>query len=165
MAWTTAFNATFLLGYLAIERWAFPAGEGKVPPLLEAVNKNGLVFFLLVRPTFPSRQPKRLTDWPWVGESLNRSCERVNGDDVCVGRGRSRGLAGVYGGAECGGVGVEGCESWVVGLYLPSLNLRDRGISGPLTIDCSSPAHLQAQSRSSQVSNQWMYCVGRIFRS
>ncbi|KAI5453140.1 Glucosaminyl phosphatidylinositol (GlcN-PI) nositol acylation protein [Naganishia albida] len=50
VVWTTAFNTTFLLGYHAIERAGFPrslsAGR-KVPALLDAVNKNGLVFFLL----------------------------------------------------------------------------------------------------------------------
>lgn len=48
--WTAAFNATFLLGYYLIERHAFPTHGRKVPALLESINKNGLVIFLIVRP-------------------------------------------------------------------------------------------------------------------
>ncbi|GHJ87653.1 hypothetical protein NliqN6_4055 [Naganishia liquefaciens] len=46
--WTAAFNATFLLGYYLIERHAFPArATRKVPALLEWINMNGLVLFLV----------------------------------------------------------------------------------------------------------------------
>lgn len=51
VAWVTAFNATFLLGYYLIERYGFEGGvpqEERVPRLLAAMNKNGLVVFLVV---------------------------------------------------------------------------------------------------------------------
>lgn len=47
-----AYNTTFLLGYLIIEIAFFPvslspADTPAVPPLLDAINKNGLAVFLL----------------------------------------------------------------------------------------------------------------------
>lgn len=52
MLWTVAYNTTFLLGYLIIEICFFPvdnsSSEGPaVPPLLDAINRNGLAVFLL----------------------------------------------------------------------------------------------------------------------
>lgn len=50
--WTAAYNTTFLLGYLTIEILFFPPSTNDspsfaVPPLLEAINRNGLAVFLL----------------------------------------------------------------------------------------------------------------------
>lgn len=52
MLWTVAYNTTFLLGYLTIEILFFPPStDGSpsfaVPPLLEAINRNGLAVFLV----------------------------------------------------------------------------------------------------------------------
>ena len=53
--WTAAYNTTFLLGYLIVEMLFFPSIPSSdtpyisnpVPPLLEAINRNGLLVFLL----------------------------------------------------------------------------------------------------------------------
>lgn len=50
--WTTAYNTSYLAGFLALELALFPAGAAgsgapdACPPLLEAVNRNGLAVFL-----------------------------------------------------------------------------------------------------------------------
>lgn len=44
--WVAAYNTTFLFGYLVIEISLFSSGGNAVPPLLEAINKNGLAVFL-----------------------------------------------------------------------------------------------------------------------
>ena len=44
--WVAAYNTTFLFGYLLIEISLFPSGDNAVPPLMEAINKNGLAVFL-----------------------------------------------------------------------------------------------------------------------
>jgi phosphatidylinositol glycan class W len=47
--WTTAFNTSFLLGYLLVDA-ASPStsSPSSVPPLLEIANKHALLVFLLV---------------------------------------------------------------------------------------------------------------------
>ncbi|KAL7418513.1 Glucosaminyl phosphatidylinositol (GlcN-PI) nositol acylation protein [Cryptotrichosporon argae] len=46
--WTLAYNTSFLLAYLLLETYLFPQPEARpAPPLLEAINKNGLAVFLL----------------------------------------------------------------------------------------------------------------------
>lgn len=46
--WVTAYNTSFLFGYLAMELSLFPIqSSNAVPPLLEAVNANGLAVFLI----------------------------------------------------------------------------------------------------------------------
>ena len=47
--WVAAYNTSFLLGYLLLEMVFFetPAPLHAVPPLLEAINRNGLVVFLV----------------------------------------------------------------------------------------------------------------------
>lgn len=46
--WTTAYNTSYLAGFLALELALFPNGSSDAcPPLLEAVNRNGLAVFLL----------------------------------------------------------------------------------------------------------------------
>lgn len=52
--WTAAYNTTFLLGYILIEMTFFPSSpqptnppSKPVPPLLHAINQNGLVVFLV----------------------------------------------------------------------------------------------------------------------
>lgn len=52
--WTAAYNTTFLLGYLVIEMLFFPTTtptttprSPAVPRLLDAINRNGLVVFLV----------------------------------------------------------------------------------------------------------------------
>lgn len=46
--WTTAYNTSYLAGFLALELVLFPNGSSDAcPPLLEAVNRNGLAVFLL----------------------------------------------------------------------------------------------------------------------
>ena len=49
VAWVAAYNTSFLLGYLVIEINLFPspAPRQAVPPLLEAINRNGLAVFLV----------------------------------------------------------------------------------------------------------------------
>ena len=45
-----AYNTTFLLGFLTVEIAFFPSSTGPsaaVPPLLDAINRNGLAFFLI----------------------------------------------------------------------------------------------------------------------
>lgn len=44
--WTAAFNTAFLLGGLLVQ---MGDAATHAPPLLEAINRNGLVIFLLVR--------------------------------------------------------------------------------------------------------------------
>ena len=46
MLWVAAYNTSFLFGYLVIEICLFPPGTSPVPPLLEAINANGLAVFL-----------------------------------------------------------------------------------------------------------------------
>jgi phosphatidylinositol glycan class W len=55
--WTAAFNTTFLLGYLVLEIMSTDSdfatdNVNPVPPLLDAINQNGLIVFLMV-----SRRP------------------------------------------------------------------------------------------------------------
>lgn len=46
--WTTAYNTSYLAGFLALELGLFPdGGADACPPLLEAVNRNGLAVFLI----------------------------------------------------------------------------------------------------------------------
>lgn len=49
--WTVAYNASYLAGYLFIEIWLCDPRPGFVeracPPLLDAINANGLAVFLL----------------------------------------------------------------------------------------------------------------------
>lgn len=46
--WVSAYNTSFLFGYLALELFLFSAHSTQaVPPLLEAVNTNGLAVFLV----------------------------------------------------------------------------------------------------------------------
>lgn len=46
--WVTAYNTSFLFGYLALELSLFPIhSTNAVPPLLEAININGLAVFLI----------------------------------------------------------------------------------------------------------------------
>lgn len=50
--WITAYNTSYLAGFLALELALFPAGHSDgqrdaCPPLLEAFNKNGLAVFLV----------------------------------------------------------------------------------------------------------------------
>lgn len=49
--WCVAYNTSYLAGYLAIEIWLFDPctghSESACPPLLDAINANGLVVFLL----------------------------------------------------------------------------------------------------------------------
>ena len=46
--WVTAYNTSFLFGYLALELSLFPIHSTEaVPPLLEAINANGLAVFLV----------------------------------------------------------------------------------------------------------------------
>jgi phosphatidylinositol glycan class W len=45
--WTVAYNTSYLTGYLALELFLFASGEPACPPLLEAVNRNGLAVFLV----------------------------------------------------------------------------------------------------------------------
>lgn len=46
--WVSAYNTTFLFGYLAVELFFFSGQtEHAVPPLLEAINTNGLAVFLV----------------------------------------------------------------------------------------------------------------------
>jgi len=45
--WTVAYNASYLTGYLALELFLFSPADRPCPPLLDAVNKNGLVVFLV----------------------------------------------------------------------------------------------------------------------
>jgi phosphatidylinositol glycan class W len=45
--WVAAYNTTFLFGYLLIEIFLFSTSGFPVPPLLEAINKNGLAVFLV----------------------------------------------------------------------------------------------------------------------
>lgn len=53
--WTVGYNTTFLLGYLVLEIGLFGQNPDSdsiidaVPPLLEAINSNGLAIFLVVR--------------------------------------------------------------------------------------------------------------------
>jgi phosphatidylinositol glycan class W len=44
--WVAAYNTTFLFGYLVIEICLFSPTGSPVPPLLEAINANGLAVFL-----------------------------------------------------------------------------------------------------------------------
>jgi phosphatidylinositol glycan class W len=44
--WLAAYNTTFLFGYLVLEISLFSSGGTPVPPLLEAINNNGLAVFL-----------------------------------------------------------------------------------------------------------------------
>jgi phosphatidylinositol glycan class W len=77
--WVAAVNTTFLLAFLLLDMYYFPsqANESKKkghcselngdtphlsppaksPPLLEAINKNGLVLFLAVSPQSETRSP------------------------------------------------------------------------------------------------------------
>ena len=54
VAWVVAFNATFLLLYLATQviaqKMDVPADQ-LVPPTFEYINRNGLAIFLVVRLT------------------------------------------------------------------------------------------------------------------
>ena len=47
--WVAAYNTSFLLGYLLLEMKLYdtPAPLHAVPPLLDAINRNGLVVFLI----------------------------------------------------------------------------------------------------------------------
>lgn len=46
--WVTAYNTSILFGYLALELSIFPIhSTDAVPPLLEAINTNGLAVFLI----------------------------------------------------------------------------------------------------------------------
>lgn len=49
VVWTVAYNTTALALYLAIELWLFPPASvaPPCPPLLDAINRNGLVVFLV----------------------------------------------------------------------------------------------------------------------
>lgn len=50
MLWTVAYNTSYLAGYLAVQLYLIPqSGDRDIacPPLLEAINKNGLAVFLL----------------------------------------------------------------------------------------------------------------------
>ncbi|KAL1409940.1 Glucosaminyl phosphatidylinositol (GlcN-PI) nositol acylation protein [Vanrija albida] len=49
VVWTVAYNTTALALYLAIELWLFPPASPAppCPPLLDAINRNGLVVFLI----------------------------------------------------------------------------------------------------------------------
>ncbi|TXT11139.1 hypothetical protein VHUM_01890 [Vanrija humicola] len=49
VVWTAAYNTTALALYLAIELWFFPPSSDAppCPPLLDAINRNGLVVFLV----------------------------------------------------------------------------------------------------------------------
>jgi phosphatidylinositol glycan class W len=51
--WIVAYNTTFLIGYLFIQILFFPSPntpyDDAVPWVLEAINRNGLAIFLVVR--------------------------------------------------------------------------------------------------------------------
>lgn len=53
--WIAAFNTSFLLAYLLIHTWALTTYKrSSAPAIFEAINRNGLVVFLVVRPSLPS---------------------------------------------------------------------------------------------------------------
>jgi phosphatidylinositol glycan class W len=59
VVWVAAFNTTFLGLYLILHLVLDPSGgeeegEAKAPAIFEAINRNGLVVFLVVS---PSRRP------------------------------------------------------------------------------------------------------------
>lgn len=62
--WITAHNTSFLFAYLLIHMWASSSPlthSTTAPIILEAINRNGLVVFLVVRPpdSLPSPPPHR----------------------------------------------------------------------------------------------------------
>lgn len=117
ITWVTAYNTTFLLGYLVLDLFFFPSplsksvysptsklkvhpdpdvlkatrhmrgrelSGGSAPALLEAVNKNGLVLFLLVRILF-NLAGEVYAHNLYAGECRNGPHQPLNADNVHVG--------------------------------------------------------------------------------
>lgn len=104
--WIAAFNTSFLLAYLLIHTWASTTYKrSSAPAIFEAINRNGLVVFLVVRPLlfFLSLA----TYWSdRTGKSADGSRQRLDGEHVRVGFACGGRLARVLCGGRCGGVVV-----------------------------------------------------------
>ncbi|KAK8853133.1 hypothetical protein IAR55_003834 [Kwoniella newhampshirensis] len=77
--WVAAFNTTFLFGNLLLE---LALSESNIPPLLEAINKNGLVIFLVA--------------------NLLTGLANVSMETMYASRGMAMAVLGVYTWAVCG---------------------------------------------------------------
>lgn len=117
ITWVTAYNTTFLLGYLVLDLFFFPSplsksvysptsklkvhpdpdvlkatrhmrgrelSGGSAPALLEAVNKNALVLFLLVR-LLLALANEMYADRIYAGKCCNRPNQLIDADNVHVG--------------------------------------------------------------------------------